>query len=534
MRLLTHPVVSAFGFSVLCCMSLTAPLISPSHTLIYHNSGPVAALFIAALLDVAILWLIFTGLLLVAKSRGQLWVIVWLTLILMSPWVLLKEGATLQAWLVPKLMSRTLFFGSGLCLLAIVLFWQPSFLPTFRRIQSFVATLVGFSAIVGVITISQLLWCFRQARVLNMSNPSHHRPLATRGVTTQPKPRVIWIVLDELSYQQIYEHRFTKLELPAFDAVASQSTVFTHVVPAGIFTENVIPSLVTGQPVDHIRSSADGNQLSTQTFKAWHAFDQHATIFQDALDAGYSTAIVGWYNPYCRILSDVLDQCYWTSHPTNDGGAIGVASIITNAIAPARNLIESGLLLFFARKDSHTSKREEAKRHINDYRNLVEAGDERLRDSSSDFLFLHMPIPHPGGIYDRRTGLFSMNEGSYIDNLSLADQYLGHVYALLEKKGEWDSSIVLIMGDHSWRTQLLWSTSHIWTSEDQIASRGGQFDDRPAYIVKMPQQNQPLRIETSFPAIRTRALLQGVLNGRIRSTGDLSAFVNEKSMMTGQ
>jgi hypothetical protein len=91
----------------------------------------------------------------------------------------------------------------------------------------------------------------------------------------------------------------------------------------------------------------------------------------------------------------------------------------------------------------------------------------------------------------------------------LADLYLGHVYKLVKQRNEWDSSMILIMGNHSWRTQLLWAGSPIWTAEDQAASHGGQFDDEPAYIVKMPQQKQPSRVGTRFSAIRTRALLQG-------------------------
>jgi hypothetical protein len=105
---------------------------------------------------------------------------------------------------------------------------------------------------------------------------------------------------------------------------------------------------------------------------------------------------------------------------------------------------------------------------------------------------------------------------------------------LLKQRNEWDSSMILIMGDHSWRTRLLWAGSRIWTAEDQAASHGGQFDDRPAYIVKMPQQKQPSRVETPFSAIRTRALLQGVLNEQIHSTEDLAAFAGQEKAYNGR
>jgi hypothetical protein len=165
--------------------------------------------------------------------------------------------------------------------------------------------------------------------------------------------------------------------------------------------------------------------------------------------------------------------------------------------------------------------------HLADYREIVAAGDELLQDSSVDFLFLHIPVPHPGGIYDRRSGLFTTHRASYIDNLALADRYLGHVRQILEQRGEWDSSAIVVMGDHSWRTSLIWKGSPEWTAEDEAASHGGQFDDRPGYIVKLPHQETGSRIDAPFPARRTRSLLDGIMDGSYRSVPELTAFAEQ-------
>ncbi len=528
MKLLMHPAVSALGLSTLCCLVLIAPLVSRAHLAVYHSSGSVTSIFLAVLLDWFSLWLFLTGLLLFAQRYPRAWVATWVGLIFMSPWVLLKEGAKLQAWSFPHWLSIAFFFGSGLCLAVVAIFWRPVFLPAFQRIQHFAATLFGFAGIFAAIVLSQLLWSFWQTRGLNTPIPLRHRLLETAGSLSRPKPRVIWIVLDELSYRQVYERRFTGLNLPAFDLLAKQSTIFTHTVPAGILTENVLPSLITGLPVDHIRSSADGGRLSLHNpvSNQWQPFLQHETIFQDALNAGYSTAVAGWHNPYCRILPQVLDRCYWTMHQLYSEGLNGDVSVAGDAVMPLQRMLESSSELIRSSDRVQPVDRQGAELHIGDYRNLLEAGDQRLEDASTDFLLLHMPVPHPNGIYDRRTGAFATNGGSYIDNLALADQYLGHVYQLLKQRDAWDSSTVLIMGDHSWRTQF-WAGSSMWTAEEQTASQGGQFDDRPAYIVKMPEQNQAARIETPFPAICTRTLLQGVLSGRIQSAEDVAEFAKE-------
>jgi hypothetical protein len=163
--------------------------------------------------------------------------------------------------------------------------------------------------------------------------------------------------------------------------------------------------------------------------------------------------------------------------------------------------------------------------HVADYVELRAAGDSMLADPNADFVFLHMPIPHPTGIYDRRNHVLTTGTSSYIDNLALTDKYLAHVRELLQQQGTWDSSAIVIMGDHSWRTSFIWTKMDGWTPEDDAASHGGQFDDRPAYIVKLPHQQQGSRIDTPFKAIDTRSLFDALMANQLHTTNDLNAWV---------
>ena len=166
---------------------------------------------------------------------------------------------------------------------------------------------------------------------------------------------------------------------------------------------------------------------------------------------------------------------------------------------------------------------------ISDFNDLFRAADQLVEDHSIDFIFLHLPVPHPGGIYDRKTSSFTTHNSSYIDNLALADKSLAHLRNMLEQNRDWDSSTIVVMGDHSWRTTLLWSDRSVWTSEDEAASHGGQFDDRPAYIVKLPYQQNPMRIDDSFEAVRTRSLLDGIITNQIKTPEDLASWVLQKN-----
>jgi hypothetical protein len=380
------------------------------------------------------------------------------------------------------------------------------------------------------VILCQFAWFVWQARSLNAALPLHH---AVYGKRTQAgRPRVIWILFDELSYEQVYEHRLPGLQLPSFDALASQATVFTHTIPAGILTGQVLPSLMTKVPVNDVRSSSDGRQLSLHNSytKSWQRFDEHDTVFQDALNLDYSTAVVGWYNPYCRILPDVLDHCFWAFGSSAANTMVPQATLLSNLMRPWTRFFTGGLghrfgSLVLRRSDGNDLQ---AKQHIADYVALAGAADRALDDETVGFALLHMPVPHPGGIYDRTSEKFALSHSSYIDNLALTDKLLGHIRSQLEQRGQWDASTIVIMGDHSWRTKLYWEDLPDWTKEEQIASEGGRFDDRPAYIVKLPQQRTGARIDAPFAALNTRKLFDALLSQKIRSKEDLRAWTKQQ------
>jgi hypothetical protein len=525
MKLLTHPASTAFGLAVLCCLVLIAPITSLDHLIVFHDSGPPSSIFLPLLFDLAIVWLLITLVLLRARKPGRVRVALWSALILFFPWLLLEDGAILGAWTVHRRLGIALLLWSCLCWTAVNVFWHSKFVPHFERLVGFWKTVFVFLTFNNLFVVGQLLWCFWAARAIYLPLPLHEPAphFATAG--QRVRPRVIWIILDELSYQQVYERRFPGLELPAFDQLASEATVFTHVAPAGIYTEEVVPSLMTGIPVNAIRPATDGAQfgLHNAVLDQWVEFRQHDTVFQDALDEGYSTAIAGWYNPYCRTLPEVLDRCFWTYKAGNDKGIFAESGRVRNMLGPLVYAIPR--IVPHATESRYDAQLDDAQ--IADFRQIYAAGDRMLADPSLNFLLLHLPAPHPGGIYDRRRGVFADDGRSYIDNLALADRYLAHVHQFLEERGEWDSSAVIVMGDHSWRTQAIWTSSSQWTAEDQQASDGGKFDDRPGYIIKLPGQSEAARIDSRFAAVHTRALLQGILSGKIRTAQGLAAFARD-------
>ena len=450
---------------------------------------------------------------------------VWGGLLAILPVVLLKTWSVLEGEVVPRIGYMAVLVTPIVLLATLRIFRSRVGGLVFDHVQELCASAFGMASLVGLVVLVQLAWFGWRARDLNHPVELHRHSAVAQSEVHHG--RVIWILLDELSYQQVYGRRYPGLKLPGFDRLAAEGTVFSQVVPIAQDTALVIPSLMTGIRTKALGISADGqlHQLHDADTDTWRTFDPQGTVFQDALDVGYSTGVAGWYNPYCRILPSVLDHCFWASQMPLHGHLYSRQSVMQNILGPWTSLMIIGQHVLLGDSDGHNPDVELTKAHISDYQELVAAGDDLLQDSSSDFIFLHMPFPHPGGIFDRRQNKLSLALTSYIDNLALADQYVAHVRALLEQRGEWDSSTVVIMGDHSWRTKAVWMGSSQWTSEDQQASQGGQFDDRPAYIVKLPGQQVGAVIDTRYQAIRTRGLMDELLTGRLKTVSDLAAWV---------
>ena len=522
---MTHPIVSGAGVSFVCCFTLVEPFVSPSHDWIYHDRYDPARVILPVLFILVLVWFLSSLLLLVARRHSRIKTPVWSLLILIVAWRLLEDFALLVLWTPLHRAGPVIFLSGGTGWAGLMLLWRRSWQRPFLRVQRFTRSMLSCAALCGVLAAVQFAFGFTVTGSRPSSQRSHNPSGEVAQVVRGTRPRVVWIILDELSYQQVYERRFPDLELPAFDLLARQSAVFTRVRPAAVATELAVPSILTGSPVDRIRVGADGmlQSLHDPDSDQWFRFRQQDTVFQDALDRGYHTAAAGWYNPYCRILPEVLDRCQWSFRELS-GGMVSDASVLKNTEAPwFRFLSRLGGL----RPDRGWTDELAAEVHIADYRDIVSAGDRFLQDSSIDFLLLHAPVPHPGGIYDRRTRTFTTHRSSYVDNLALADAYLAHVRQILQQRGEWDSSAIVVMGDHSWRTQLLWRSSALWTAEDEAASQGGQYDERPAYIVKLPHQEEEVQMDRPFEANQTRALLQGIFAGRIRTVPDLAAFAGQ-------
>ena len=548
MNWLRSPFVTSLGIATVILTTFLQRFTGPlEHGLLYHWPSSSAIIIVPLLLIICGTWFLLSAFIFLIKRHHKLERFAWAVLGV----IVFREALEAVYWFagmrstgyprpVPHSLNVLFVF-----LTVTVLFFSTvtplSRSAQWRQMRAALITMLGFIAFSGAFTILQLVIILIGSRHLN--DPSRIIPPQHTIATAAPKSRVLWIILDELSYRQLYEHRYPGLELPEFDRLASTSTVFTNVKPAGLFTQAVIPALIMGIPDEnigglnhdiHVPYSGYPLSIRNGITHRWQRFDPQDTVFHDALADGYHTAVVGFYNPYCRILPGVLDRCYWN-------GAVGFVDDIPAADSISQNLKlflkvmlapRLKLLHVMAELSGDDDSRQV---HQQVYLDTAREADSILDDRSITFAMLHLPIPHPYGIYDRIQHKLSTSTTSYIDNLALTDLFLTHLREKLQANGTWDKTTLVIMGDHSWRVTYPpgrgfgWSSVPNWTKEETIASDGKKFDPRPGYLVKLAGDSTPASIATPFDAARTRTLLDHLLDGSITTTPQLVAWASNSS-----
>lgn len=301
------------------------------------------------------------------------------------------------------------------------------------------------------------------------------------------RPRLVWILFDELAYKYAFEARDPSLKMPNFDRLRAESTLYTDVTPIAYKTSRAVPSFMLGRTVTDIEYTAGNRYLVKPADSGWQPFDANASLFGLAKQLGVSTSIVGWYLPYCPIFAHVATQCYWSNEDAQDRGPTMLqASFAENVWFPLRMIFEDYAWPSRAWTDD---ARWNAEGHIASVKDVSQHALDVLSTSQADVIYLHIPSPHPLAFWNRRTAQFAVG-GSYIDSLDYTDRLLGRMLDILEKQPRWGATMVIVQGDHSWRTQM-WRPQPGWSAEDERVSHGGTWDPRPVVMIHAAGEQTP-------------------------------------------
>lgn len=481
--------------------------ISPFHSDLYHRLLPMNSIYWGVAVDLLVLCVLLAVLCWLFErfdplQRGACWLVLGAILFWRLHVFLVWQGLLSPR---PWRPTFTLFF--SLCLgLILWSFHRSLYSRVVRGGLTFLA-LLGLS----------VFWM--EAELLYMA--VHFEPLEQSNFaksipeSSLPQRRIVWIVFDELSQDQIMDHRQADLQMPTFDRLRSESALFTNVQPAGYYTELVLPSLLWGRPITGERSDLEGH-LSVKTAQhGWQIFPASQSIFADAQSKGWTAGVAGWYNPYCRTYAAELDWCAWQLTSPIEGSYSPQQSALWNVLAPVRK----PLLRMIGEKYRTPS---DAALHTSDYNQLMQWSHQLIADENIRFVFLHLPVPHPYGIYNRHTGQMGSG-GSYVDNLAITDAALLQIRSWIAVTQSASQTTLIVCGDHSWRVPM-WRKSPGWTAEDEKASQG-RFDSRPLLMVHLAGETAPLTMERPFPALAEHDLIERLFAGSLDSD-ELVAWSN--------
>ena len=489
--------VQGFGAAILLMILQIWPQLTSYHAVIYHSFLPMRSVIWGLLIDLGVLSLLAALLFTWLGTKETGWrTAIWAFVAAELASAAIDALAAMHRAPIPYLRPDIAY---DVTLLGALAFrWlRPAEFRLAVRGMGVLLLLLGCSM---VWMLPKLVYQgLRKQRIDVPGTVNQPAPVSNMRSHPSNGRRIVWLLFDELSYDQTFDHRFPGLDLPAFDRFKGKSVVFSNVQPAGYYTEQVIPSFFLGKPVDNLSSNLDGEPMIRFAGGShWQAFDANNTLFADAQRLGWTTGVVGWYNPYCRILDGTLNYCFWQMGDVqSDSGALPYQSALRNAVAP---------LIEVAHGYEHKPSFIEQK-HAEDLAVLMPKAVALIRDSSISFVFIHLPIPHPPSIFSRKQ---NGKSGSYIDNLALTDRSFAELMSAVSSTPAAANTTVIVCSDHSWRVAM-WKQA--WTKEDALASKG-RFDPRPVLMIHFPGQQTEHVIPEPFQAIRIHEIIERVLQGQ--------------------
>jgi Sulfatase len=442
---------------------------------------PLTRIALAHLTDMVIVALLFFALMALLRRLSAWPKIRWALMALLPP-LLLQRNLDVMPFDVPEVVVLAL----GLAWVAVLAFLTLRIPKAVLQIGKIGSSLLAGFAIFGLV----VTWQLGRATLWRPGPQTFESAIPQAAAN---KPRLVWIIFDELAYQPTFEARDPSLQLPNFDRLRRETTLYTDMTPIAYRTTKVVPSLLLGRSVTDVAYTADNRYLiQTEDNPDWTRFDPNATLFGMAKQHGLTTSIVGWYIAYCPVFVGVATDCYWTNEDAQDRGpTLLSASFAENVWFPLRILAEQ---IVTPRRGWADVAAWNHEGHAASVRDVAQHALDAAANSQAGIVYLHLPAPHPPSFWDRRTGKFAPG-GSYLDSLAFSDQLLGQLLDRLEKQPRWAETTLIVQGDHSWRTQM-WRPLPGWSAEDERISHGGHFDPRPVLMIHTPGQQSPQTVTT--------------------------------------
>jgi len=325
-----------------------------------------------------------------------------------------------------------------------------------------------------------------------------------------PHP-VLWIIFDEMDQKLVFESSLSDRLIQLKD-FRQHALAASAAVPAGYWTLAAVPSMLTGQILT-VGTASEPNDASGAEGSSYWATKPN--LFSELhsgnpLAPGVATSLAGWYHPYCSVLGNAIDRCFSVSWDSP------LMESYERRDPPMRRdwMVLFDVLRFFPLlPESEVWKQREQSNHAQILRLLNEALPTTLQPLAG-FTLLHFPVPHPPGVDPSHPG--------YVGNLLLADQLLGRVKEILVASGQWESTNILITGDHHLRMDR-WGSR---IDPETLRIMGGVEDARAVFLFKPAYAHDQRNYSAKFNLTLVHDLVLATASGVLKNTSDIANWLD--------
>lgn len=360
------------------------------------------------------------------------------------------------------------------------------------------------------------------------------KPLAPAlAFREKPASRVVWFVFDEMTERLAFSQRPPTVKLPELDRLRSQALSARNAYAPSNSTMLSMPALVTGKQV----SASSPPRPDELMVTLWGGNEKvgwstQPNVFSKARQAGFNTAAVGWYLPYCPVIGASLSVCHWEPYELMDDQNLRLSDTIAEQILFLLRALPGARRIGLARR-MMTRQLEKNKRekHLSAYLHILEQAKKVVANPDLDLVLVHWPVPHSPGIYSRlKDDLALTSESNYLDNYELADRTLAEMRQALERAGLWESTAVLVTSDHGWAFEY-WMGRPLWTDEEARLAHGEYH--RVPFMLRLAGQAEGFPYHPAFNTILTHDLLLAVLRGEVTTPQGAAEWIDQHGSMEG-
>jgi hypothetical protein len=375
-----------------------------------------------------------------------------------------------------------------------------------RRLSLVAGTVIAAFLPFCAVTFGQAIWKAAHYDAANFAARPPALLLPAPLQLAKETPRVLWILCDEWDYRLTFVDPDPTLRLPEISRLRGEVLFADHATPPGPETPVSIPGYFTGKFVQGV--AYDGPRELQVVYRGASVavpWSTQPSIFANAREIGFNTALVDWFHPTCRVLSEIGYCRWWELAMQHNSMGRTFWQLLANQ---PRSLFETNMLSVFGQSLA-------VRHQVDTYHAILDDGLAVANDPRFGFSFVHLPIPHSPHGYDRRTGRFTLKNSpirGYIDSLALLDRTLGEIRQSMKAAGTWDKTTVLMTSDHPYR---------------EAEQLDGKSDPRIPFLLKLAFQKEGRLYNQPFNAILTGDLLLAVLKGEVSDAAGAVGWLNQ-------